>query len=224
MLEAHQASAPRPIAGLYALTPDLQDTEAITECVGAALDGGAATIQYRNKNAAPELRLEQARALRALCAVRGAALIINDDVDLARAVDADGVHLGRDDATIREARARLRATAVVGASCYDSLERAEAAVAAGADYVAFGSFFPSSTKPHAVRAELSLLSVAKARWTVPVVAIGGITPRNAAALIEAGADSVAVISALFDAADVAAAARSFVALFDKPRERAQPVR
>ena len=220
MVGAIQASALRSIAGLYALTPDLSDTDALAECVGAALDGGALAIQYRNKTAAPELRLRQARAMHALCAGRGAALIINDDIDLARAVDADGVHLGRGDATIAEARALLRPPALIGASCYDSLERAEAAVAAGADYIAFGSFFTSNTKPDAVRAGLSLLSAAKARWTVPVVAIGGITPGNAAELIEAGADAVAVISALFDTADVAATARLFVALFDKHAARA----
>jgi thiamine-phosphate pyrophosphorylase len=215
MLAAIQAGAPRSIAGLYALTPDRSDSDALTECVGAALEGGALAIQYRNKTAAPELRLQQARALRALCAGRGATLIINDDIDLAREVDADGVHLGLGDATIGEARTRLRAKALIGASCYDSLERAEAAVAAGADYIAFGSFFPSSTKPGAVRAGVPLITAAKARWNVPVVAIGGITPANAGALIEAGADAVAVISGLFDAADVAAAARSFAALFGK---------
>jgi thiamine-phosphate pyrophosphorylase len=187
----------------------------MAERVGAALDGGATTIQYRNKAAAPEIRLRQALALHALCERSGAKLIINDDVDLARAVGAAGVHLGRGDASIALARARLGATALIGASCYDSLGWAEAAVAAGADYIAFGSFFPSNTKPRAVRAALSLLSTAKTRWKVPVVAIGGITPDNAGALIEEGADAVAVISALFDVADVAVAARSFVALFDK---------
>jgi thiamine-phosphate pyrophosphorylase len=215
MVGAIQASAPPSIAGLYALTPDRSDTDSMTDFVGAALEGGAATIQYRNKTAAPELRLRQARALHDLCAAHGAIFIINDDIDLASAIDADGVHLGRGDAAIALARARLRATALIGASCYDSLELAEAAVAAGADYIVFGSFFPSNTKPDAVRAGLSLLTTAKARWSVPVVAIGGITPDNAELLIEAGADAVAVISALFDAADVAAAARSFVALFNK---------
>jgi thiamine-phosphate pyrophosphorylase len=210
-----QAGAPRSIAGLYALTPERSAIDAMTDCVAAALRGGATTIQYRNKTAAPKLRLQQALALRALCAERGATFIVNDDIDLARTVDADGVHLGRDDATIALARARLRSTALVGASCYDSLELAEAAVAAGADYIVFGSFFPSNTKPDAVRAGLPLLYMAKARWKVPVVAIGGITPDNAGTLIEAGADAVAVISALFDAADVAAAARSFVALFNR---------
>ncbi len=215
MQAAAQAVAPRPIAGLYALTPDVAETESMIALVAAALEGGASAIQYRNKIAAPEKRLEQALALRALCETRGATLIINDDVDLARAVAADGVHLGRDDASIASARVRLGASAIIGASCYDSQQLAEAAVAAGADYVAFGSFFPSTTKPDAARAGLSLLSTAKARWKVPVVAIGGITPANAGALIDAGADAVAVISALFDAPDVAATARSFVSLFDK---------
>jgi thiamine-phosphate pyrophosphorylase len=215
MVGALQAGAPRSIAGLYALTPERSDIDAMTRCVAAALSGGATMIQYRNKTATPKLRLRQALALRALCTGQGATFIINDDIDLASAVDADGVHLGCGDATIALARARLRPTALVGASCYDSLELAEAAVAEGADYIAFGSFFPSSTKPDAVRAGLPLLSTAKARWKVPVVAIGGITPDNARALIEAGADAVAVISALFDTADVTAAARSFVALFNQ---------
>jgi len=215
MSEAPNAVAQRLIAGLYAVTPDCSDTRRLTECVGAALDGGAATIQYRNKAAPPSLRLSQALALRALCDRRGATLIVNDDIDLAQAVGARGVHLGRGDAAIAGARARLGAGALIGASCYDSLARGEAAVAEGADYIAFGSFFPSTTKPGAVRPPLSLLTAAKGQWSVPVVAIGGITPENAGALIDAGADAVAVISALFDAADIAAAARSFVALFDK---------
>jgi thiamine-phosphate pyrophosphorylase len=215
MVAALEALAPRLIGGLYALTPDRSDTGAMTQCVAAALDGGAATLQYRNKTAAPALRLEQALALRSLCAGRRATFIVNDDIELARAVEADGVHLGRDDATIATARARLSTSALIGVSCYDSLERAEAAVGAGADYIAFGSFFSSNTKPDAVRAGLSLLSTASARWKVPIVAIGGITPFNAGALIDAGADAVAVLSALFDAADVAATARSFVAMFNK---------
>jgi thiamine-phosphate pyrophosphorylase len=227
MVRTPEALGARWIAGLYALTPECSDAGAMTERVAAALDGGAATIQYRNKTAAPAVRLQEALALRALCASRGATFIVNDDIDLALAVDADGVHLGRDDATIATARTRLHARALIGASCYGSLERAEAAVGAGADYIAFGSFFPSNTKPGAVRAELSVLSTAKARWKVPIVAIGGITPGNAGTLIDAGADAVAVISGLFDAPDVAAAARSFVALFndrDKRKEHSHAAR
>jgi thiamine-phosphate pyrophosphorylase len=197
------------ISGLYALTPDLLDTDELIVRVTAAIAGGAAALQYRNKIASPPLRRAQALALRDLCAVQGTIFIVNDDVNLAYAVDADGVHLGRDDVPLARARQRLGSTAIIGASCYDSLECAAAAVAAGADYVAFGSFFPSTIKPDAVRVEAALLTAAKVRWNVATVAIGGITPATAPALIAAGADALAVITAVFDAPDVTAAAKAF---------------
>ena len=197
------------IAGLYALTPDLLDTDELIARVTAAIAGGAAALQYRNKIASPPLRRAQALALRDLCAARGTIFIVNDDVNLAYAVDADGVHLGRDDVPLPRARQRLGSTAIIGASCYDSLECAAAAVAAGADYVAFGSFFPSTIKPDAVRVDAALLTAAKVRWNVATVAIGGITPATAPALIAAGADALAVITAVFDAPDVTAAAKAF---------------
>jgi thiamine-phosphate pyrophosphorylase len=198
-----------PISGLYAVTPDLLDSDELLARVAAALAGGAYAVQYRNKIASPPLQRAQALALRDLCTAHKAIFIVNDDVDLAYAVDADGVHLGRDDAPLALARRKLGRGAIVGASCYDSLERAAEAVAAGADYIAFGSFFPSLTKPDAVRADASLLSAAKSRWSVGVVAIGGITAAAAPALIDAGADALAVRSAVFDASDVAAAAKAF---------------
>jgi thiamine-phosphate pyrophosphorylase len=198
-----------PISGLYAVTPDLLDSDELLQRVAAALSGGANAVQYRNKLASPPLQRAQALAMRDLCASQGALFIVNDDVDLAYAVDADGVHLGRDDTPIAHARRKLGRTAIIGASCYDSLNLAAAAVAAGADYIAFGSFFPSLTKPDAVRAEPSLLTAAKSRWNIGVVAIGGITPAAAPALIDAGADALAVISAVFDASDVAASAKAF---------------
>lgn len=198
------------IAGLYALTPDLLDTDELIARVRAAIAGGATAIQYRNKIASPPLQRAQALALRDLCAEPRVSFIVNDDVRLAYAVDADGVHLGRDDAPIAGARRRLGQTAIIGASCYDSLERAAEAVTSGADYVAFGSFFTSPVKPAAVRVEPALLTAAKARWNnVAVVAIGGITPAKAAALITAGADALGVITAVFEAPDVEAAARAF---------------
>jgi thiamine-phosphate pyrophosphorylase len=197
------------ISGLYALTPDLLDTDELIARVTAAIAGGAAALQYRNKIASPPLRRAQALALRDLCAAQGTIFIVNDDVNLAYAVDADGVHLGRDDVPLPRARQRLGSTAIIGASCYDSLECAAAAVAAGADYVAFGSFFPSTIKPDAVRVEAALLTAAKVRWNVATVAIGGITPATAPALIAAGADALAVLTALFDAPDVTAAAKAF---------------
>lgn len=199
--------------GLYAVTPDLADTVRLTALVGNALEGGARMIQYRNKTALPELKLEQARALKSACARHDAILIVNDDVELAAAVDAHGVHLGRDDGFGPDLRRRLGSGKLIGVSCYRSLELARAAGADGADYVAFGSFFPSKVKPGAVRAPIDLLAQAKAVLDVPVVAIGGITPENGAALVAAGADALAVISAVFDAPDVAAAAARFSALF-----------
>jgi thiamine-phosphate pyrophosphorylase len=202
------------LAGLYALTPDVPDTQVLVSRTAQALNGGASAIQYRNKTAAATLKLEQAIALRTLCAARGAIFIVNDDIELAVAAGAAGIHLGRDDASIAAARARLGPAAIVGVSCYDAIARAQVAVAAGGDYVAFGSFYPSLVKPDAVRPKPGLIAESKARWPgMNVVAIGGITAANAAPLIAAGADAVAVISALYDAPDIALAARGLVACF-----------
>ena len=211
-------AAAAAISGLYAVTPDLADTALLLRRVEAALSGGVRLLQYRNKTADATLRLAQARALKALCGRYGAKLIVNDHVDIAQAADADGVHVGREDAAARTARAALGKGRIVGVSCYNELGQALAAVADGADYVAFGTFFPSSVKPDAVHAPLELLPLAKRRLSVPVVAIGGITLDNAPVLIGAGVDSLAVISALFGAEDVAAAARAFCQLFtgEKP--------
>jgi thiamine-phosphate pyrophosphorylase len=213
MVPALSARSRPPLSGLYAVTPDGIATHKLVDRVRAVLAGGATAIQYRNKSAAAALRLEQAQVLRQVCAAAGAMFIVNDDAELAGMVDADGVHLGRDDGTVTAARRRLGAEVIIGVSCYDSLTLAQAAVGAGADYVAFGSFFPSAVKPHAVRASEALLSAAKQRWNLPVVAIGGITAANAPSLIAAGADAIAVISAVFEAPDVQAAARMLAALF-----------
>lgn len=203
----------REISGLYAVTPDVADTRRLIATAQAALAGGAHLLQYRNKPAPAALRLSQASALLVLCRRYRVPLIINDDLDLALAVSADGLHLGAEDGSLAAARARLGTAKILGASCYDRLELALEAARLGADYVAFGSFFPSSVKPGAVRAPLTLLRDAKRRLSMPVVAIGGITLENAPQLIAAGADGVAVISALFGADDVELAARRFNALF-----------
>ncbi len=201
------------IRGLYAITPDLTNTGLLLDKVQQALSHGARILQYRNKLADAALATEQATALRQLTRDHEVCLIINDDIDLALAVAADGVHLGGDDGDLVAARRRLPATMLIGASCYNDLERARAAVLAGADYVAFGAVFPSGTKPHARRAGLDLIRTARAELEVPIVAIGGITSGNAPGVIAAGADCVAVISALFDAADIAAKAEEFARLF-----------
>lgn len=199
-------------SGLYAITPQCADTALLLRRVEAALMGGAAAVQYREKTGDVALRHEQASELLPLCHAYHAPLIINDDLRLADLVGADGVHLGRDDGSVREARIILGADKIIGASCYQSLELALAAQEQGADYVAFGSFFPSVTKPNAQPAPLYLLEQAGVLH-VPVVAIGGITPDNANALIEAGVDSLAVISALFDVPDIESAARQFNRMF-----------
>jgi thiamine-phosphate pyrophosphorylase len=200
---------------LYAVTPEEPDTEVLAQKVREALLGGARMVQYRNKTGTSALRREQCALLIALCRAAGAPLIVNDDLDLALAVGADGLHLGRDDVPVAIARARLGDSMLLGTSCYDRVELAFAARDAGADYVAFGSAYPSTTKPGAPRASAALYREAKSRLDCPIVAIGGITLENAQALIAAGVDAIAVITALFDAPDIAAAAHGFDRLFDK---------
>lgn len=200
-------------SGLYAITPETADTDSLLTQVEAALAGGAATVQYRDKSGDVARRHEQASELLALCQEFGVPLIINDDLRLADLCGADGVHLGRDDDSVAKARVILGPDKFIGASCYQSLDLALAAQAEGADYVAFGSFYPSGTKPQAARAELTLLHAARSAIQVPIVAIGGITPVNALPLLEAGADSLAVLNALFDAPDIRAAALAFNHLF-----------
>lgn len=207
----------RKLAGLYAITPDEPDTDILLRKVGQALHGGASALQYRNKTAGPALRLEQGRALAALCRAAGAAFIVNDDLALALELAADGAHLGADDGELAEARRRLGPNKLLGASCYDRMELAAAAAQAGADYLAFGSVFSSSTKPGAVRAPLAIFAAARRSVDLPLVAIGGITLQNALQVFAAGADAVAVISAVFDAADVAESAAGFTKLYQQQR-------
>lgn len=208
------------IRGLYAIA----DTRTIApgelpSRVAAAIAGGARIVQYRHKgNVAPRPR-DEVRDLLAACRRLGAPLIINDDVELAATLRADGVHLGRDDIDPSAARARLGGQAIIGVSCYDDLDRALKAQAAGVDYVAFGSFFASKTKPEAVRAPIELLQRARNRLTIPLVAIGGITAHNAARLLAAGADAIAVIGGIFTEDDPCAAARRYSALFAAPGKR-----
>lgn len=194
------------LRGLYAITPEEARLDRLVEMVSEAIDGGARLVQYRAKSLSAPERARQARALATLCRAKAAALIVNDDPQLAAEVGADGVHLGRDDGDPAAAR-RLMPDALIGVSCYNQPLLAARAAAAGADYVGIGSLFPSGTKPGAVRAALSLIADAKAASGLPVAGIGGITTANAAAAINAGADMIAVIGALFRAPDVAKAAR-----------------
>ena len=196
--------------GLYAITDGPR--EDLVTAAAAALRGGAVLLQYRDKTTDAPRRLREARALREICAHHAVPLIINDDVELALMAGAAGVHLGEDDGDVAAARARLGAAAIIGVSCYDSLARAQQMATAGVDYLAFGAFFPSSTKRHARRASLDVLRDAKS-FGLPRVAIGGITPDNAAALLAAGADFLAVISGLFGKGDPCAAAKKYTERF-----------
>ncbi|MDQ3959903.1 MAG: thiamine phosphate synthase [Pseudomonadota bacterium] len=200
-----------PPRGLYAITPDLIATEALLDAVEAAIRGGAIWIQYRT--AAFEDRKRQAQALCQLCHRCRVPLIVNDDPRLAWDIGADGVHLGQDDPHYEEARALLGPQAILGVSCYNSLDRAVSAQRIGANYVAFGRFFPSKTKPEAKQAPLALLHEARRQLSIPIVAIGGITPENGGALIEAGADLLAVIEGVFGQPDLEATARRYTELF-----------
>lgn len=203
-----------PLEGLYAITPDWSDTRRLLTATEAILSAGCRILQYRHKDTSPCHRTEQAGALRALTHTYGARLIINDDVELALAVGADGVHLGADDGDLAAARARLPAPLWLGASCYQSVDTARDAIAAGADYVAFGRFFASTSKPLAREAHPDLLRAARQQLNRPICAIGGITVDNAPLLIAAGADMLAVIGALYDADDPGIQARAFVKLFN----------
>jgi thiamine-phosphate pyrophosphorylase len=203
----------RPI-GLYAITLDSEgDIFRLRAQVGAAISGGARIIQYRDKSVDHRHRRQAANVLRGLCRSTDTALIINDDVELAAEVGADGVHIGCEDAPLRAARAQLGPRSIIGVSCYNELHLALAAQSGGADYVAFGSFFTSPTKPSTVQAAPELLHRARPQITLPIVAIGGITPENGGTLIAAGADMLAAISGVFGQPDIAAAARAYSRLF-----------
>lgn len=201
------------LRGLYAITPDWPDTGRLLAASEAILAAGCRLLQYRHKTAPDALRVEQIRALRALTRRFGARLIINDDIDLALAGGADGVHLGRDDGALAAARRRLPPGMLLGASCYQDIDAARAALDVGADYVAFGRFFPSTSKPLANQAHPDLLREARRALDGPICAIGGVTVDNGGPLIAAGADLLAVIAALYEAADPGLEARRLINLF-----------
>ena len=203
------------LSGLYAITTP---SENLPQQVEAAIAGGARMIQYRDKSSDQPLRLRQAQQLSLICSAANVPLIINDDIELAARVSAAGVHLGRDDIAFNNARRDLGDDAIIGVSCYNDFDLALQAQRLGADYIAFGSFFASSTKPLAVRANKSLLQRAKQELEIPVVAIGGITTDNGKILIGAGADMLAVITALFAQTGIEQASRSFAQLFSEEKQ------
>lgn len=201
--------------GLYVITDTALCAGRLEAMVEQALLGGARVVQYRDKSDDTGRRLAEAKALAELCREHAALLIVNDDIELARASGAQGVHLGREDGALATARTALGPEAVIGLSCYNDFSRAQRAQQDGADYIAFGRFFPSQTKPGAVQADPGLLRRGRLELDRPLVAIGGITPENARSLIAAGAHMLAVIHAVFGARDIRAACESFTALFEE---------
>lgn len=201
------------LSGVYAITAETADSDHLLKMMEDALKGGVHAVQYRDKSSDVARQHEQASELAILCRKYGVPLIVNDHLRLAALTDADGVHLGKEDGSIEGARIILGPKKIIGVSCYDNLERALEAEKAGADYVAFGCFFPSLTKPHAQPAPLSLLDEALRKLKIPVVAIGGITLENAPQLIERGVDAIALLGDLFHSADVKLRAQQFADLF-----------
>lgn len=201
-----------PKNGLYAITPDGKTAAEILEFTQAVLKGGAQLIQYRDKTTKDPFPI--AKALLELCHAHNVPLIINDNVELAEKVGADGVHVGKDDGEVSHARACLGESAIVGVSCYNSLERAIEAQQQGASYVAFGRFFSSTSKPLAAPAQIGTLNAAKRVLTLPIVAIGGILPENGATLLNAGTNLLAVIGGL-TTQNPQLAAQTFAALFSQ---------
>lgn len=219
--DTHGAIATRMPRGLYGLTPEWTDLDRLADAISQAAQGGMAALQWRRKTLSPADSRAQARQIAALCRSLGVRFLINDDWRMAAELDADGVHLGRDDGLLHDARHALGPDAIIGRSCYDQPALASQAIADGADYVAFGAVYPSSTKPDAVRATSAHIaqgaalarSAARDGWRPAVVAIGGITPDNAAPVVQAGADSLALIQGLFEAPDIVQAARQCLALY-----------
>ena len=208
------------LQGLYVITDRelfLSLEKDISELVNLAIQGGARIVQYRNKISSTAMRSEEAHKLLTLCRKRNVTLLINDDVDLAIEIDADGVHIGQSDMPVSEARNILGKDKIIGVTCHNKLELAQAAQEAGADYVAFGRFFPSKTKPSAPPATVNILQQAKELLSIPVVAIGGITAASAQVLIDHGADMLAVSHSVFAANDIIAGTQQLSRLFEAGR-------
>jgi thiamine-phosphate pyrophosphorylase len=205
-----------PLHGLYAVTPDNPSCAALA----AVLEGGCRLIQYRDKNIDAPTRNQRARAFLTLCRQHNAKLLINDDWRLAAEIGADGAHLGRGDGTLREARSALGDAAILGATCYQSLELARRAEDDGASYAAFGAAWPSPTKPEAPLATLALYEAAARTLSIPVCAIGGITLANVRPLLESGVSLIALVSDLFSAPDIAAQTRAHIRFFEEFRHAA----
>ena len=201
------------IKGLYAITPDSADLNTLIQKTKSAIEGGAFMVQYRSKIQDRDVKMQQCAAILRLCREYEIPCIVNDDVEMCRVLEADGVHLGEKDDNIAEVRHILGEDAIIGSSCYDQLDRAKSAQKEGASYVAFGAMFPTSTKPNAPRATLALLKEAKREIQIPIVAIGGITVNNAHDVIKTGIDAIAVINSLYEAKSIKETAETLSKMF-----------
>lgn len=201
------------IKGLYVITPDMADLNTLIHKTKLAIEGGASMVQYRSKMLDRDVKMQQSAAILRLCRQYDVPCVINDDVEMCRILEADGVHLGEKDDNIEEVRRILGEDAIIGSSCYNQLERAKQAQKEGASYVAFGTMFPTPTKPSAPRATLALLREAKREIHIPIVAIGGITMNNAHDVIETGIDAIAVITSLYEAKSIKETAETFLKMF-----------
>ena len=201
------------IKGLYAITPDSADLNTLIQKTQLAIEGGAFMVQYRSKIRDRDVKMQQCAAILRLCREYDVACIVNDDVEMCRILDADGVHLGENDDNIAEVKHILGEDSIIGSSCYDQLNRAKKAQKEGASYVAFGAVFPTPTKPNAPRATLELLREAKSEIQIPIVAIGGITMNNAHDVIETGIDAIAVITSLYESNSIKETAETFSQMF-----------
>ncbi len=201
------------IKGLYAITPDMADLNSLIQKTQSAIEGGAFMVQYRSKIHDRDVKMQQCAAILSICREYDIPCIVNDDVEMCRVLEADGVHLGENDDNIAEVRRILGEDSIIGSSCYDQLNRAKQAQKEGASYVAFGAVFPTPTKPNAPRATLELLREAKSEIQIPIVAIGGITMNNAHDVIETGIDAIAVITSLYESNSIKETAETFSQMF-----------
>ncbi len=205
----------KTLSGLYAITDStLIPAHLFEKAIAAAISGGVRIIQYRDKSTDTDRRKQQAQKLLNLCNTANIICLINDDINLAKEIGADGVHIGQDDTNLNRARSMLGPKAIIGVSCYNDLSAAITAQQQGADYVAFGRFFSSSTKPDAPPASLEVLQQAHNTLNIPICTIGGITPTNAPPLLQSGSDMLAVISGIFGTQDISQAAKNYADLFN----------
>ena len=205
------------IKGLYAVTPEEKDLFALSSQVESCIKGGARLIQYRSKMLSKTEQKIQARKIKKICDYYKVPLIINDDIELCRILDADGVHLGENDDSLVKARLVLGPSKIIGVSCYNSIDRVKMAVDKGATYIALGACFPTTTKPHAPKASLDFIALVLKNFKIPVVAIGGINLENIELLINEGIICIAVINSLFKVNDIEGTARQFSSLLNEEK-------